>query len=141
MSDDELNALAERQQEWDRVAQMHGERASRPLDGERIESYDRRLAETFKKHSPKWKGEDLSAMPIEVVSKIIAPEIRTDAVTAAYRVEPNAGGLLREVRKTDRTGRIISEFVGPVDAENGAIAPFRMQSAVVRRINTQPNQF
>jgi hypothetical protein len=141
MSDDELNEIAERQQEWDRVAQMHGLRASRPLDGERIDSYDRRLAKVFQKHSPKWANEDLSQLPTSVISKIIAPEIRADAISAAYRVEPNAGGLLREVRKTDRTGRIISEFVGPVDAENGAISPFRMPSAVVRRINTQPNQF
>lgn len=141
MTDDEMNALAERQQEWDRVAQMHGQRASRPLDGERIESYDRRLAKMFQKHSAKWADTDLSAMPIEVVNRVIAPEIRADSISAAYRVEPAGGGLLREVRKADRTGRIISEFVGPVDAVNGALAPFRMPSAYVRRINTQPNQF
>jgi hypothetical protein len=141
MTDDELNNLAERQQEWDRVAQMHGQRASRPLDGERIESYDRRLSKMFQKHSPRWKDHDLTQMPIEVVTKVVAPDIRADAITAAYRVEPSEGAMLREVRKADRTGRIISEFVGPVNALNGALAPFRMPSARVRRINTQPNQF
>lgn len=141
MTDDELNALAERQQDWDRVAQMHGLRASRPLDGERIESYDRRLAKVFQKHSPKWKDTDLSVLPVELVTSIIAPEIRADSVSAAYRVEPDHNGRLREVRKTDRAGRVISEFVGPVDAVNGALAPFSMPSARVRRINTQPNQY
>jgi hypothetical protein len=120
---------------------MHGQRASRPLDGERIESYDRRLAKMFQKHSPKWKDTDLASMPIEVVTRVIAPEIRADSVNAAYRVDPQEGGALREVRKADRTGRIISEFVGPVNALNGALAPFRMPSARVRRINTQPNVF
>lgn len=141
LTDDELNALAERQQEWDRVAQMHGLRASRPLDGERIESYDRRIAKVFQKHSPKWKDADLSAMPLEIVNRVIGPEIRADAISAAYRVEPMEGGMLREVRRADRTGRVISEFVGPVDAMNGALAPFRMPSARVQRINTNPNQF
>jgi hypothetical protein len=141
LTDDEMNDLAERQQEWDRVAQMHGLRASRPMDGERIESYDRRMAKVFQKHSPKWKDSDLAAFPIEAVTKIIAPEIRADSAAAAYRVEPSEGAMLREVRKADRTGRIISEFVGPVNAINGALAPFRMPSARVRRINTQPNQF
>lgn len=141
MTDDELNDLSEKQGEWDKVAQMHGLRASRPLDGERISSYDRRMAKVFQKHSAKWKDTDLSAMPIDAVTRIIAPEIRADAVSAAYRVEPAEGAMLREVRRADRTGRIISEFVGPVNAVNGALAPFRMPSALVRRINTQPNQF
>lgn len=141
LTDDEMNSLAERQQEWDRVAQMHGQRASRPLDGERIQSYDRRMAKVFQKHSSKWKDTDLAELPIEVISKVIAPEIRADSIAAAYRVEPADGAMLREVRKSDRTGRVISEFVGPVNALNGALAPFRMPSARVRRINTQPNQY
>ena len=141
MTDDELNALSEKQSEWDRVAQMHGLRASRPLDGERINSYDRRMAKQFQKHSAKWKDADLSAMPIEVVASVIAPEIRADSITAAYRVEPSEGGMQREVRRQDRTGRWISEFVGPVNAVNGALAPFRMAPMRVLGINTNPNRF
>jgi hypothetical protein len=141
MSDDELNALAERQQEWDSVAQMHGQRASRPLDGERIESYDRRLAKTFQKYSEKWKSTDLSDMPISVVTKVIAPEIRADARQAAYRSDPSPGAMQREIIKTDRTGRRISEFVGPVDAANGMFKPFELPPLRFRGFNRQPNQF
>ncbi|HEY4152147.1 MAG TPA: hypothetical protein VGM38_02385 [Pseudolysinimonas sp.] len=141
MTDDELNAISEKQSEWDRVAQMHGLRASRPLDGERINSYDRRMAKQFQKHSAKWKDADLSAMPIEVVASVISPEIRTDSISAAYRVEPSEGGMQREVRRQDRTGRWISEFVGPVNAVNGALAPFRMAPMRVLGINTNPNRF
>lgn len=141
MTDDELNELSEKQGEWDKVAQMHGLRAARPLDGERIASYDRRMAKVFQKHSSKWKDADLSAMPIDAVTRIIAPEIRADAVTAAYRVDPAEGGMQREVRRQDRTGRWISEFVGPVNAPNGALAPFRMTPMRVLGINTNPNRF
>ena len=141
MTDDELNELSEKQGEWDKVAQMHGLRAARPLDGERIASYDRRMAKVFQKHSAKWKDADLSAMPIDAVTRIIAPEIRADAVTAAYRVDPAEGGMQREVRRQDRTGRWISEFVGPVNAANGALAPFRMAPMRVMGINTNPNRF
>jgi len=141
MTDDEMNDLAERQQEWARVAQMHGTTPIRPMDGERINTYDRRMSRAFQKYSPKWKDTDLSQMPPDVISKIIAPEIRADTASAAYRVDPAEGGMLREIRRTDRTGRVISEFVGPVGAVNGALAPFRMPSARVRRINTNPNLY
>lgn len=138
LTDEELNALAERQHEWDQVAQAHGERASRPLDGESIETYDRRHAKRFQKHSPKWKDVDLASMPAGVVSKIIAPEIRTDSIAAAYRMDNSPAAVLREIRKPDRTGRIISEFVGPVSA---TLAPFRLPAMRVKRINNQSGAY
>lgn len=141
MSDDELNALSERQSDWDKVAQMHGQRASRPLDGESINSYDRRLAKTFQKYSDKWKSTDLADMPIEVVTKVIAPEIRADAIKAAYNSDPSPGAMQREIIKTDRTGRRISEFVGPVDAPNGMFKPFELPPLRFRGFNRTPNVF
>ena len=141
MSDDELNALSERQTEWDRVAQMHGQRASRPLDGERIESYDRRMAKVFQKHSDKWKDTNLADMPIEVVTRVIAPEIRADSMKAAYKSDPSPGAMQREIIKTDRTGRRISEFIGPVDAANGMFKPFELPPMRFRGFNRHPNQF
>ena len=142
MTDDELNALSEKQTEWDRVAQMHGQRASRPLDGERIESYDRRMAKIFQKHSKKWGDTDLASMPIEVVTKVIAPEIRADSIKAAHDpLTSSHGGMQREIIKSDRTGRKISEFVGPVDAPNGMFKPFELPPMRFRGFNRSPNQF
>lgn len=140
-SDDEMNDLGESQTEWDRVAQAHGLRAARTLDGESRVSYDRRVAKTYQQHSPKWKAIDLSALPKQVLD-IAVPEIRADALSAAYRPSPTAiGGMQREIVRSDDTGRRIREFVGPVGAMNGTLAPFRMPSMRVSRINNNPNQY
>lgn len=136
-TDEELNLLAASQHEWDQVAQAHGERTSRPMAGETADSYGRRLASRYKKHSSQWAKVDLSTLPAEVLN-IALPAIRADAVSAAYRSDGGAAGVLREIQKPDRTGRIISEFVGPVSA---TLAPFRMPVSRVKRINTQPGQY
>jgi hypothetical protein len=136
-TDEEIERLAEEQQLWSEPAMAHGERVSRPMHGESLLSYVRRNARHFQRYSDKWKGVDLRQLPVAAL-KIAAPEIRKDAVSAAYRVEPGAEPMLREVIKPDRTGRRISEFVGPVSA---MLDQFRMPSFRVRRINTQPNPF
>lgn len=139
-SDDELNQLAERQHEWETVAQAHGERAHRPLDGEAVITYDRRHARRFQKFSKRWKDVDLATLDPAVL-KIATPEIRADAVAAAYSGEGmTATAGLREIVRMDRTGRNISEFVGPVSA---TLAPFQLPRMRVRggRINTQPNAY
>jgi hypothetical protein len=137
-SDAELNALADAQQEWDRVAQQFGERAHRPLDGETLNTYNRRHVVRFQKHSPRWKDMDFSALPAQVM-QVAMPDVRADAVEAAKR------GLigqpeLREIVRYDRTGRKISEFIGDIAV---TLAPFRLPSMRVKggRINTRPNEY
>jgi hypothetical protein len=136
VSDEELNAIAEAQTEWDRAAQSHGLRASRPMDGETLEGYERRHAKRFQQHSKNWAKVDLSALPSEVLA-IALPEIRADARRAAENGGDMPNAVLREIRTPDRTGRIISEFVGPVAA---TLAPFRMPVMRVKRINNNPGQ-
>jgi hypothetical protein len=136
VSDEELNAIAEAQTAWDNAAQSHGLRASRPMDGETLEGYERRHAKRFQKHSTKWGKVDLTALPSEVLA-IALPEIRADARRAADIPGTGAEAVLREIRTADRTGRIISEFVGPVSA---TLAPFRMPVMRVKRINNNPGQ-
>jgi hypothetical protein len=135
-TDEEIDQLAEAQRDWGVVAQMHGERASRPLDGEPVDVYNRRHAKRYQKHSTKWGKVDLSTLPRQVLD-IAVPEIRADSKAAAQTV--TAGdAVLREIQTTDRTGRIISEFVGPVSA---TLAPFRLPVMRVKRINNQPSHF
>lgn len=137
-TDAELNALAEAQQMWDGVAQQFGERASRPMDGETLNTYNRRHVVRFQKHSPRWKDMDFAALP-STVMQVAMPDIRADATEAAKR------GLigqpeLREIVRYDRTGRKISEFIGDIAV---TLAPFRLPSMRVRggRINTRPNEY
>jgi hypothetical protein len=137
-SDDDLEKLGVAQQEWENVGQMHGIRMHRPGEGDTLLSYVRRCARKVQDHSPKWKNHDLTQLPANVLLDIAAPEIRADATAAAYTVNPEAPGMLREIIKRDRTGRQISEFVGSV-AET--LAPFRLPSARVAAFNTQPRQY
>jgi hypothetical protein len=136
-TDEETDALGEAQTMWSEVAQQHGERISRPLDGEPLDVYNRRNAKRFQKHSDKWGKVDLSTLPRDVLA-IAVPEIRADSIAAARRGDPGANAVLREVQHTDRTGRIISEFVGPVSA---TLAPFRLPVMRVKRINNNPGQY
>jgi hypothetical protein len=137
-SDAELNALADAQQEWDRVAQQFGERAHRPLDGETLNTFNRRHVVRFQKHSPRWKDMDFSQLPASVM-QVAMPDVRADSIEAAKR------GLigqpeLREIVRYDRTGRKISEFIGDIAV---TLAPFRLPSMRVKggRINTRPNEY
>jgi hypothetical protein len=136
-TDEEIDALAQQQQDWDAVAMAHGQRASRPMDGETPLSYERRHAKRYQQHSVKYKDIDLSTLTPPMMA-IVSPEIRKDAIDAAYRGTPDQPPILREIKKRDRTGREISEFAGPVSA---MLDQFRMPTARVRRINTRPDQY
>jgi hypothetical protein len=136
-SDEEIDALAQQQQDWDAVAMAHGQRASRPMDGETPLGYERRHAKRYQQHSVKYKDIDLSTLTPPMMA-IVSPEIRKDAIDAAYRGTPDSPPILREIKKRDRTGREISEFAGPVSA---MLDPFRMPTARVKRINTRPDQY
>jgi hypothetical protein len=84
----------------------------------------------LQKYSDDYRDIDLTKLPADAF-KLADKTIRADALRVGNnpqelsRFIPN-GNLLREVRRQDRTGRWISEFVGPIDAVNGMFTPFRM---------------
>ena len=137
LTDADLDRLAELQHQWSDVAQAHGERPSRPMDGEPVGQYDRRMARRFQKHSERWKSIDLGDLPPKV-RRMASEEIRADALSAAYRGEVKADQGLREIKRTDATGRTISEFVGSVDA---CLAPFKIPALRVHHFNNDPNRW
>lgn len=110
----DLNLIAELQQDWAKIAMAHGQRPVRPMDGERPLSFDRRCARMFQQFSEKWKRADLANCDSGVLA-IASPEIRADALQAAYRPAQVVPGMLREIKTRDRAGREVSEFVGDVD--------------------------
>jgi hypothetical protein len=126
--DDALNHLAAVETAWQEVALMHGERPDRARDGEKAESFDRRMASRFRQHSPRWKDVDLCDLSSKAQRNAI-DDIRKDAIAAGCRPLPGQQGL-REVKRADATGRLISEFVGDVEH---ALGPFK---APVMRLNT-----
>jgi hypothetical protein len=98
----------------------------------------------LKQYSDDWRDIDLTKLAppaFDVVDK----KIRADALEVGSNPQlmnkfMPSGALQREIRKQDRTGRYISEFVGPVDAENGMFKPFELPPRRVVRFNKNPNK-
>jgi hypothetical protein len=107
-----------------------GERAPKPVVGTSARTYRTYCLNKLKKYSANYENIDLTKLPADAFA-LADRQIRADALAIGAnpqemaRFMPN-GALQREIRKTDRTGRVISEFVGPVDAPNGMFAPFAM---------------
>jgi hypothetical protein len=120
------------QYEYDRAFQaVKGERAPQPISGQSARSYRLYCMKPLQKYSDAWKDVNLERLPSDAF-RLADAQIRADAIrigndsSEMQRFEgAKAGALLREIRKQDRAGRIISEFVGPTDAVNGMFTPFR----------------
>jgi len=111
LSDADYSAMADAQSRADEVYSAHGDSAPRPLNGEDVLAYRKRLAAKMRDHSAQWKGVDLNVLP-EQVFAIAEEKIYADAMDSAlHPVDIPAGGL-REIVKHDPAGRKMSEFVG-----------------------------
>lgn len=109
--EDEARALADEQVRADSVYAAHGASASRPVQGENLHAYRRRLAQGLQKHSAAWKGIDLATLPPPAL-EIATAAIYADAAQAARNPVDVPEGTLREVVSIDSTGRRITSFVG-----------------------------
>ncbi len=109
--EDEARALAEEQVRADAVYAAHGASASRPVQGETLLAYRRRLAQGMQKHSPAWKGIDLATLPGPAL-ELATQAIYADAQAAARNPADVPEGTLREIVTIDSTGRRITSFAG-----------------------------
>ncbi len=130
MTDADYEAMADAQAEADKVHHAFGDSAPRPLQGEDLLAYRRRLASGLKKHSSAWKDVDLYALP-EPVLKIAERQVYADSLTVANNPVDLPNGQLREVKHRDSTGRTISTFVGKPGAWMGQFSAHRRRLAGV----------
>jgi hypothetical protein len=111
-SDEEHAAFAEAQAKADSIFMGFGERAPRPLEGEDLVDYRKRMATKLKKHSTSWKGVKLSQLP-DSAFDIAENQIYSDAAVAAANPVDLEAGELREVAKVDpSTGIRTNVFYG-----------------------------
>jgi hypothetical protein len=111
-SDDEHAAFADTQARADAVYNGFGQRAPRPLDGENLLDYRKRLATKLKTHSNIWKAVKLSVLPEEAFG-IAETQIYADATAAAVNPVDLEAGELRMVTKIDpATGVRSNVFYG-----------------------------
>jgi hypothetical protein len=99
-SDDEHAAFADAQARADAVFNGFGQRAPRPLEGEAIIDYRKRLATKLKGYSTAWKSVKFSQLPEEAFN-IAETQVYADAVSAATNPTDLEAGELRQVTKTD----------------------------------------
>jgi 8-oxo-dGTP pyrophosphatase MutT (NUDIX family)/predicted DCC family thiol-disulfide oxidoreductase YuxK len=115
LSDADYAAMADAQAKADSIYHAFGDSAPRPLNGEDLLAYRKRLSAKLKTHSAQWKDVDINKLDANVFS-IAEAKIYADAMEAAvHPVDLPAGGL-REITKHDRAGRKLSEFIGSPSA-------------------------
>ena len=91
--------------------QGFGERAPRPLEGESLIRYRKRLATHLKKHSADWKGVKFSELP-EPAFSIAEQHVYADAIEAAAHPVDLQPGEMRPVETTSSSGHRMTVFHG-----------------------------
>jgi hypothetical protein len=135
-SDDEHAAFADAQAKADAVFNGFGKRAPRPLEGEGLIDYRKRLATTLKMHSPVWKNAKLSKLDNDTFG-IAESAIYADATSAAANPLDLEAGELRAVTKVNQTtgGRETvfygkESFVKSMGRPGRRVASFRTMQSV-----------
>jgi hypothetical protein len=130
-SDDEHVAFADAQARADAVFNGFGQRAPRPLEGEALFDYRKRLATKLKSYSPAWKGVKFSMLPEEAFN-IAETQVYSDATAAASNPTDLNAGELRMVTKIDPTTGVRSNvfygkesFVKAMGRPGRRVASFR----------------
>lgn len=111
LNDADYAAMADAQAKADSIYSAFGKSAHRPLNGEDLLSYRKRLAAPMKSHSAAWKDVDLSKLE-ESVFAIAEAAIYADAMGAAVNPAVSSEGGLRAVTKDIGTGHRVTTFYG-----------------------------
>lgn len=139
-SREDEEAMVEAQSRCDRVAQLHGDNAPRPMQGESPLNYRKRLVKPFLKHSDAWKDANVAVMDAQTFSVCEAQVF--EAAKAAARSPKDLGPMeLRQVVRTDEhTGHRIREFFGDTEACWGMFrSPVRKAEHGLRSFITTPS--
>jgi 8-oxo-dGTP pyrophosphatase MutT (NUDIX family) len=118
-ADADAAAFADVQARADTIFAAFGKSASRPLVGETVQNYRKRLLRQLQPHSDSFKNVNLRSIADSALLDIAERTIFADAMKAA-KAPVAHGDSLMEHREVDRAGRTISTFTGPMDAWLGA---------------------
>ena len=136
-ADDEEAAMCDAQAKADSVFAAFGKSASRPLNGESLMAYRKRMLRGLQGYSDAYKGVNINSIKDEALLALAEKQIFADAV-AASRASANIGaGQLIELHEKDRAGRTITKFRGDMEAWLG---DFKVPAMRVMKFNTLNNQ-
>lgn len=111
LTDADREAFADAQARADSAYHAFGKKAPRPMDGEDLVGYRRRLVKEMQDHSPAWKGMHIGSLGADVLDRV-EEQVYADAMVAARSPNDVPEGELRETITKDRADRNIHNFVG-----------------------------
>jgi 8-oxo-dGTP pyrophosphatase MutT (NUDIX family) len=133
-ADEEEAEKADAQAKADSVYSAFGKAASRPLIGEGLMAYRKRLLRGLQAHSDSYKGIDLRGIKDKALLALAEKQIFADAMVAARTDNQAGAGQLIEIEERDRAGRTITKFKGDV---NSWLESFTVPAQRVVAFNTQ----
>jgi len=114
--DEEEAAMCDAQAKADSVYASFGKSASRPLKGEGLLSYRKRLLRGLQAYSDSYKSVNLASIKDAQLLNIAEKQIFNDALMAAKSPSMFAADQLIEMNEKDRAGRTITKFKGSMEA-------------------------
>jgi hypothetical protein len=130
-ADEEEEAMADAQAKADSVYAAFGKSASRPLKGEGLMSYRKRMARGLQAYSDAYKEVNLAGIKDAKLLAIAEKQIFADALAAAKSPTMYAADAEIEIHEKDRAGRVISKFKGGF----GWMEAFKVPSLRVTEFN------
>lgn len=127
-TEEEHDAFAAAQAKADTAFMAFGKRAPRPMEGEMLLRYRKRLATVLKPYSPMWRDPQIkfSELP-DATFNVAETQVYADAIAAAASPNDLAEGELRPIVRKDHAGREITTFVGKESFVKGMGHPNRMR--------------
>jgi hypothetical protein len=117
MDDEEEMKKADAQAKADSVYSAFGKQASRPLLGESLFAYRKRLLRPLQSYSDTYKSVDIvKAVKDSALLDIVEKQIHNDALQSAKLATHIPQGSLYAVKKVDASGRTITSYKGHIGA-------------------------
>ena len=134
--DEEEAKMADAQAKADSVFSAFGKSATRPLQGENLTSYRKRLLRGLQAYSDSYKDVNLvKEIKGEKMLSIAEKQIFNDALVAAKSPTMYANDSEYEIHERDRSGRTITKFKGGF----GWLDAFKVPSLRAKEFNLNPN--
>lgn len=130
--EDEASKMADAQAKADSVYGAFGDKAPRPMLGESLMAYRKRLASKVQVHSAQFGKVNLAAVSDSALLDAVEAGIYADALQVAGKPAEIADGVLMETHRTDATGRRITEYKGSPSAWTGAFKATRRRVTGIR---------
>ena len=133
-ADDKEAAYADCQAKADSVYSAFGKSASRPLQGESLMAYRKRMLRGLQAHSDEMKNVNINKIADEAMLQIVEKRVYADALAASRGTGAIAKGQLIALHKKDQAGRTITEYRGDMEAWLG---DFKLPTHRVVKFNTE----